>query len=92
MLYSSMKLRILSNGNCDWLSSVINDIFTWPQAFARFMAVLLSTDATSKEEVAGLASHLHLILQLAKDLGGRQWLKYDSEFREWAAAKNMNVG
>ena len=44
---------------------------------------------TSKEEAAGLAAHMHLILQLLKDLGGLQWLKYNQEFREWAAAKDI---
>lgn len=71
--------------------TTINDIFSWLQAFAGFMAVLLSTEATSKEEAAGLATHLNLILQLAKDLGDRKWLKYDLEFREWAAAKNVRI-
>ena len=69
----------------------ISDILSWLQAFSRLMAVLLSSDLTSKEEAAGLAAHQHLILQLAKDLGGRQWLKYDWDFREWAAAKNVRV-
>ena len=69
--------------------SSINDIFTWLQAFAKFMAVMLSSSMTSKEEAAGLAAHMHLILQLSKDLGGLQWLKYDQEFREWAAAKGI---
>lgn len=72
-------------------ATAINDITSWVQAFSRFMAVLLSAGATTKEEAAGLAAHQHLILQLAKDLGGKQWAKYDWEFREWAAAKNIRV-
>ena len=68
-------------------ASGITDILSWLQAFSRFMAVLLSSNLTTKEEAAGLAAHQHLILQLAKDLGGGQWLKYDWDFREWAAAK-----
>ena len=50
----------------------INDILTWLHAFSIYMAALVSADTTSKEEAAGLAAHLHLILQLAKDLGGSQ--------------------
>ena len=50
------------------------------------MVVLLSTLTTSGEEAAGLAAHQHLIFQLAQGLGGRQWLVYDWEYREWAAA------
>ena len=69
----------------------ISDILSWFQVFSRFMAVLLAAEATTKEEAAGLAAHQHLILQLSKDLGGRQWAKYDREFREWAAAKNIRV-
>ena len=38
---------------------------------------LVSADTTFKEEAAGLEVHLHLNLQLAKDLGGSQWLAYD---------------
>ena len=53
------------------------------------MAVMLSSPMTSKEKAAGLAAHMHLILQLLKDLGGLRWLKYDQEFREWAAAKGI---
>ena len=37
----------------------------------------------------GLWCHMHLINQLSRDLGGGQWLSYDSEFREWAAAKGV---
>ena len=53
------------------------------------MAVMLSAQATLKEEGAGLAAHMHLILQLSRDLGGLQWLRYDQEFWEWAAAKGV---
>ena len=52
------------------------------------MAVLLSTDTTTREEATGLAAHLHLVLQLSQDLGS-QWLKHDRDFREWAAAKSL---
>ena len=66
----------------------ISDIITWIKAYSRYMAVLLSSDMTTKEEATGLATHLHLILQLSQDLGS-QWLKYDRDFREWAAAKSL---
>ena len=71
--------------------STITDLATWLQAYARLMAVLLSASTTSKEEAAGLAAHLHVILQVAQDLGGRHWLMYDVEYREWAAAKGIRV-
>ena len=67
----------------------IKDILTWLEAYSRFMAVLLSAHDTSKEEAAGLAAHMHLILQLTRDLGSPQSLKYDQNFREWAAAKGV---
>ena len=41
---------------------VIDNIMTWLTAFSRFMAVILSTEATSREEAAGLAAHQHVIL------------------------------
>ena len=67
----------------------ITDIFAWTKAFAIYNAALLSAESTSKEEVVGLWCHMHLINQLSRDLGGGQWLSYDSEFREWAAAKGV---
>lgn len=67
----------------------ITDIVTWLQAYTRFMAALVSADSTSKVESVGLIAHLHLILQLHRDLAGPQWLRYDKEFREWAAARGV---
>jgi len=64
-------------------------ILKWLQAFNIFMAVLLSCEDTSKEEAAGLAAHSFLIVQLSEDLQGPQWLHYDQNFREWAAAKGL---
>ena len=54
-----------------------------------YMAALVSVDSTSKEEAAGLAANLHLILQIAKDLGGSHWMDYDKTFREWAIARGV---
>ena len=67
----------------------IKDILTWLEAYSRFMAVMSSAHGTSKEKVAGLAAHMHLILQLSRYLGRLQSLKYDQDFREWAAAKGV---
>ena len=69
--------------------SAISNIWSWLQAYSRYTAVMLSAETMSKEEAAGLAAHMHLILQLSRDLGGIQWLRYDQEFREWAAAKGV---
>ena len=69
---------------------MIDNIMTWLTAFSRFMAVILSTEATSREEAAGLAAHQHVILQLYNDLGGNRWLKYDTEYREWACSYKRN--
>ena len=79
---------ILSDSGQRKKRSHITDILSWIQAFSRFMAVLLSDNNTTKEEATGLAAHLHLVLQLSNDLG-TQWLKYDKDFREWAAAKSL---
>ena len=48
----------------------------------------MSCEATTKEEATGLVAHLHIIIQLSRDLGS-QWQKYDRDFREWAAAKSL---
>ena len=54
------------------------------------MAILLAAPATKPAEAAGLTAHMHLILQVSQDLGGRHWMFYE-EFREWAAAKAVKV-
>ena len=67
----------------------ISDVFDWTKAFAVYMAALASASTTSMEEVVGLIAHLHLITQLSRDMSGSRWLKYDHDFREWAAAKGV---
>lgn len=69
----------------------ISDIFMWSKAFAVYMAALASAPDTSSKEVVGLIAHLYLITQLSKDLGTSRCLKYDHDFREWAAAKGVRV-
>lgn len=69
---------------------VIQDLTSWLQAFTVYMAALSSCEKTSKEEVCGLLAYSHVI-QLSKDLRGPQWLKYDKEYRLWAAAKGVRV-
>ena len=69
----------------------ISDITTWLQAYTRLMAALVSAESTKKEESVGLVAHLHLILQLHKDLAGSQWLRYDQDYREWAAARGVKI-
>ena len=85
----SGQLVVLDAGVVTRRSKPINDILTWLHVFSIYMAALVSSNSTSKEEAAGLVAHLHLILQLAKDLGGSQWLAYDQHFREWAAASGV---
>ena len=51
-------------------------------------ALLLSTPATQPE---GLATHLHLMIQVSQDFGGRPCLVYNHNYREWAAAKSIRV-
>ena len=69
----------------------ISDIESWLQAFAIYAAALSADPSTMKEETTGLFSHMYLITQIAKDLGGLQWYKYDREFRERAAATNTRI-
>ena len=69
----------------------ISDIHSWVQAFTIYAAVLAGADSTSKEETVGLFAHMSTILQLARDLGGNQWIQYDKGYREWAAAKEIRL-
>lgn len=66
---------------------VITDLPMWIQAFFVYAAVLGGASGTSHEEIVGLWAHQHLIVQLHKDMGTAQCIKYDQDFREWAAAK-----
>ena len=67
----------------------ISDINMWTRAFAVYMASLASAVTTTMEQMVGLIAHLHLITQLSKDLSGGRWLRYDRDYREWAAAKGV---
>ena len=69
----------------------IGDIATWSQAYAILVAVLVSAEATTKEEAAGLLAHMQVVIQLCKDLGSLKWLQYDQQYREWAAASGKRV-
>ena len=53
------------------------------------MSALISHKATTKDESIGLVAHQHIILQMVKELSPTQALKYNQEFREWAAAKDV---
>jgi len=64
-------------------------ILQWLKAFNIFMAILLSSEDATREEAIGLAAHSYLIIQLANDLPGSQWLQYDQRFHDWAAAKGL---
>ena len=61
---------------------------SWVQAFSVY-AVALGGAPISYEQSVGLWAHQHLIIQLHKDLGATQALKYDQDFRKWVAAKGI---
>lgn len=69
----------------------ITDMESWLQAFSVLAAALTVVPSTSKEESTGLLAHMYLVTQIARDLHGLQWCKYDREFREWAAATSTRV-
>ena len=71
------------------INRVIGNIYIWIQACNVFTAILLSAEDTTKEEAAGRVAPSYLILQMSRDLQGSQWLQYDQNFREWAAAKGI---
>ena len=61
------------------------------QAYAILVAVLVSAEATTKEEAAGLLAHMQVVIQLCIDLGSLKWLQYDEQYWEWAAASGKRV-
>ena len=56
---------------------VILDIYSWMQAYSAYSAALTSTEETTKPESTGLLAHMYNVLQLARYLGGNQWVQYD---------------
>jgi len=70
---------------------IVWDIQSGSQAYSMYASALIAANATTKPESPGLLAHMFSVLQLAKDLGGSQWLHYDRPFREWAAAKNLRI-
>lgn len=69
----------------------ITDIASWAQAYAIYVAAMASSEAAKKEEVAGMMAHMHVVLQVSRDLGGNKWYQYDRQYREWAAATGKKV-
>ena len=49
------------------------------EAFLRYFAVLVSTEATSKDNTASLMAHMYQVVRLSR-ARGLQCLKYDTEF------------
>ena len=72
--WAALLMKVAERGQ--WRQSAISNIWSWLQAYFWYMAVMLSAETTSKEEAAGLAAHMHLILRLSRDLGGILWLRY----------------
>ena len=89
VVVNGQSLTVPSSVNPTKKRRISLDIHSWSQAFSLYAAVLMSADSTTKAESAGLMAHMFSVLQIAKDLGGSQWLNYDRTFREWAAAKNI---
>ena len=91
MVVDGQKLLMEATQRGQRRQSAISNIWGWLQAYSQYIVVMLSTETTSKEEAAGLAAHMHLILQLSSDLGGMQWLRYDQEFRKSATVKGVKI-
>ena len=89
VVFNGQALVVSPSTNPTKKRKIALDIQSWSQAYSMYAAALISADSTTKPESAGLLSHMFSVLQLAKDLGGSQWLYYDKSFREWAAAKNV---
>ena len=89
VVFNGQALVVSPSANPTKKRKIALDIQSWLQAYSMYAAALISADSTTKPESAGLLAHMFSVLQLAKDLGGSQWVHYDKSFREWAAAKNV---
>ena len=45
------------------------DIVSWSEAYAKYLAVLVAADTTSREEAAGLPAHMFQIIRLSRARG-----------------------
>ena len=52
---------VSSSSQRRWQTAVISDILSWLQAFSIYTAILVSADATTKKETAGLAAHNYIL-------------------------------
>ena len=89
--YKHTKFRQSPRGDPKFLADLTrNDpyltSYLWLKAFSHYVAALTSCE--SPAQATGLVAHVHLILQLSQELGP-QWLKYDTEFWQWAAARSI---
>ena len=91
VVVNGQTLVVSSAANSTKKRRITWDSQSWSQAYSMYAARLISTDSTTRPESAGLLAHMFSLLQLAKDLGGSQWLHYDRSFREWAVAKNIRI-
>ena len=68
-------------------------IHSWTQAYSTYAAALISAEETliSKPKSAGLLAHMYNVMQLARDLGGNQWVQYDKAFSKWVETKEVGV-
>ena len=59
----------------------VKDVLTWVHCFLSFLAV-----KSDNEQVRDLAAYGQIIIQIAKQHGGRGWASYDKLFRQQLAA------
>ena len=60
----------------------IPDLLSWVQCFGNYMGVITSAQPTKSKE---LLAYQTLIVQEARQCGGKGWLAYDTMFRPQAA-------
>ena len=66
----------------------IGDIATWVQVYSTYMLVLGSS---SPHLLPDLIAYQLLIVQHSKKFEYPSWLRYDVDFRQWAAANNCHT-
>ena len=65
------------------------DLHSWMQAYSAYDAATLTLgEETTKPESATLLAHMYNVLQLARGLGGTQWVQYNKAFRSGQQLRN----
>ena len=72
----------------------ISNIWSWLQAYSRYMAVTygLQKPCSRKKQQVYVSANMNMTLQLSRDLGGNQCLRYDQQLGNRLLLRDHKMG